>query len=209
MSVIIEVDHRPNLCVVRDQGARPTCLAFATTAAHEFARRSKEPLSPEYLHYFASGRCTSVGVTFSEVARALKEEGQPTEIVCPYRLGGAPNGWAPPVSADVYRRDNRTHQASVTKLYEVLRGGYVPVLGISLPKPFFAPVEPWVLTGEGQCLGMHAVVAVGIGSYEQRGCFLVRNSWGTGWGKGGHVWLSEEFITRHMKALSTLTDEVH
>ena len=209
MSVVVEVDYRPNLSVVRDQGARPTCLAFATTAAHEFRRKSKEPLSPEYLHYFASGKGTSMGATISEVAEALKEEGQPTEIVCPYWPGGVPKGWTPPVGVDLYRRDSCAHQASVAKLYELLRRGCVPVLGISLPKPFFSPAEPWVLTGEGQCVGMHAVVAVGIGSYKGQGCFLVRNSWGPGWGQDGHAWLSEEFITRHLKALCTLTDEVH
>ncbi len=208
MSITIEVDYRPNLGVVRDQGERPTCLAFAATAAHEFARESTEPLSPEYLHYFSSRNSTSAGVTFSEVTQALRVEGQATEIACPYWPGGVPNGWAPPVSVDVYRRYSRTCQASIVKLYQVLRRGCVPVLGISLPKPFLDPVEPWVLTGEGQCLGMHAVVAVGIGSYEGQGCFLVRNSWGTGWGIGGHAWLSEDFITRHMKALCTLTDEV-
>ena len=87
MSVIVELDYRPKLSAIRDQGPRPTCLAFATTAVHEYARQSKEPLSPEYLHYFASEKGTLVGAAVSDVAWALNKEGQTSEVVCPYRRG--------------------------------------------------------------------------------------------------------------------------
>jgi len=91
----------------------------------------------------------------------------------------------------------------------LLRGGATPVLGISLPEPFFSPCDPWVLRGDGTYIGMHAVIAVGIGSFEGSGCFLIRNSWGPDWGVDGYVWLAAEFIARHLKSLCTLTDEVH
>ena len=177
MSVIVELDYRPKLSAIRDQGPRPTCLAFATTAVHEYARQSKEPLSPEYLHYFASEKGTLVGAAVSDVAWALNKEGQTSdlhyfasekgtlvgaavsdvawalnkegqtsEVVCPYWPGGVPNGWAPPMGLDVHRRDSETHHVSIAQLYALLRGDFVAVLGISLPEPFFAPLEPWVLT---------------------------------------------------------------
>ena len=41
MNVTIRHDYRPLLGPVRDQGARPTCLAHASTTAHEHARGSK------------------------------------------------------------------------------------------------------------------------------------------------------------------------
>ena len=209
MSVIVELDYRPKLSPIRDQGPRPTCMSFATTTAHEYTRKSTELLSPEYLHYFASKKGTMVGASVSDIARALKTDGQPTEIMCPYLPGGVPKGWVPPKGIEVHRRNSDAHEKSITQLYALLRGGRAPVLGITLPEPFFAPVEPWVLSGEGPCRGLHAVLAVGIGSFEGRGCFLIRNSWGTDWGQDGYVWLAEEFVARHLMTLCTLTDEVY
>ena len=53
--------------------------------------------------------------------------------------------------------------------------------------------------------GGHAVVAVGYddgkkiknpyrGTVQTTGAFLVRNSWGTGWGDGGYGWLPYEYV---------------
>jgi C1A family cysteine protease len=55
-------------------------------------------------------------------------------------------------------------------------------------------------------LGGHAVVAVGYDDRikianrasgdETTGAFLIRNSWGTGWGAGGYGWLPYEYVLR-------------
>jgi C1A family cysteine protease len=42
-------------------------------------------------------------------------------------------------------------------------------------------------------LGGHAVVAVGYNDAQQR--FLVRNSWGTGWGKKGYFTMPYAYLT--------------
>jgi C1A family cysteine protease len=52
--------------------------------------------------------------------------------------------------------------------------------------------------------GGHAVVAMGYddkltirngaGRVETKGAFLIRNSWGTGWGEGGYGWLPYEYV---------------
>ena len=46
-----------------------------------------------------------------------------------------------------------------------------------------------------QCLGGHAVMAVGYDDNEGKGCVLVRNSWGPKWGQRGYFWMPYEFIT--------------
>ena len=55
-------------------------------------------------------------------------------------------------------------------------------------------------------LGGHAVIAVGYddtlkiknskNSQETRGAFLIRNSWGTGWGDKGYGWLPYEYMLK-------------
>ena len=52
--------------------------------------------------------------------------------------------------------------------------------------------------------GGHAIVAVGYdddlvikhpnGTSKTKGAFLIRNSWGTGWGDGGYGWLPYEYV---------------
>jgi len=36
----------------------------------------------------------------------------------------------------------------------------------------------------------HAIVAVGYGTHRGQDAFIVRNSWGTGWGEDGYVYIS-------------------
>jgi C1A family cysteine protease len=44
-----------------------------------------------------------------------------------------------------------------------------------------------------QMLGGHAVLAVGYDDAQQR--FLVRNSWGDGWGMGGYFTMPYTYLT--------------
>ncbi len=63
---------------------------------------------------------------------------------------------------------------------------------------------PYPCRGE-RVLGGHAVVAVGyddkitirntgLCGLETKGAFLIRNSWGTGWGDSGYGWLPYEYV---------------
>ena len=208
MSITILVDHRRSLGPIRDQGARPTCLSFACTSAHEHARGSKMPLSPEYLHYFASARNSTDGASFPELARALQMPGQPLEKDCPYFLDGLPLGWLPPSGVKLYRRQSDLKQPSADDVESLLIGGHVPVLGISITDSFFSPAPAWLIPPDGPIRGYHAVVAAGLGTTDASRYFLVRNSWGVEWGEDGYAWLDETFLALHLRDLLTLTEEV-
>jgi C1A family cysteine protease len=66
---------------------------------------------------------------------------------------------------------------------------------------------PYPCRGEG-ILGGHAVLAVGyndklsiknaICGAETIGAFLIRNSWGAGWGENGYGWLPYEYVLKGM-----------
>ena len=82
---------------VKHQYDRPTCVAFAVTALHEFAcdfvKANKAiceiDLSEEFLFHHCKrldGLGSQVtGTTLTAAAAALSHEGQPLEILCPYR----------------------------------------------------------------------------------------------------------------------------
>lgn len=209
MNVTIRLDFRPLLGPVRDQGARPTCLAHASTTAHEHARGSTVSLSPEYLHYFASSNDSSLeGVDFPGVSRALLDPGQPAEMDCPYHQSEPPTTWTPPTGLALYRRRSASPKRSPDEVEALLDAGHAPVLGISTTDAFYAPASPWVIFPAGPVRGLHAVVAVGIGTTYTTRRFLIRNSWGTAWADAGHAWLDEDFIVKHLRDMLVLTDEV-
>jgi C1A family cysteine protease len=65
---------------------------------------------------------------------------------------------------------------------------------------------PYPTSGE-QVVGGHAVDAVGYddnmkikntnpGAQETTGAFLIRNSWGTGWGESGYGWLPYDYVLK-------------
>ena len=209
MSVSIRLDLRPQLGPVRDQGARPTCLAHASTTAHEHARGSTLALSPEYLHYFAFREdSSSHGVDFPSISRALLDPGQPAETDCPYHQNEPPPGWAPPANLSLYRRQSISPEQEPDKVEALLVAGHAPVLGIATTDAFYSPTPSLVISSTGPVRGLHAVVAVGIGMTYTTRCFLIRNSWGTTWADAGHAWLDDAFIVQHLREVLVLTNEV-
>jgi len=166
------------------------------------------PLSPEYLDYFMSNDDPAGGASFPELARALRDPGQPSEKDCPYQMTERPLGWLVPPSVRLYRRESEPRDPTTDEVEALLTAGKVPVLGISLPEDFFSPTPPWLITSVGAIRGLHAVTAVGLGTTVASRCFLVRNSWGTDWANNGHAWLDEAFLNRHLRDVLALTEEV-
>lgn len=198
----IEVDIRDRALPVRDQGARPTCLAHAFSASHEVVLGDGTYRSPEYLHWF-----TPAG-SFTGAALVLRDHGQPTEIDCPYRSAAPSATWRPPALTTL-RRDHAEVPVSAAAIKAVLRSGNPAVLGLSLPQSFIAVSAPWIVSAPGTPLAHHAVVAVGIGRVGADSFVLIRNSWGRAWADSGHAWLSDAFLEQHLHHAAVPHPEVY
>src|SRR3979490_2506130 len=106
------VDLRGNFGPARDQDPRPTCLAFAASAAHAAGRAGWAPLSAEWGYYYAlkrDGGHRDNGATLGGMLEAIKLDGQPVEAEWPYIK--APimdiNSWKPPgTAAELFYRDH-------------------------------------------------------------------------------------------------------
>ncbi len=85
--IAIYADLRTRLQPVRHQGRRQSCLAFATSTAHEHKAGIAEHLSVEYLFYCSvertPGKNPTDGTTMAAAAGALADEGQPIEAAWP------------------------------------------------------------------------------------------------------------------------------
>src|SRR5580692_6695697 len=101
MTVQIKKDLRHLFGPVRDQGQRPTCLAFAASDTHAAVRDAWEPLSCEYAFFQAqnrAGRGAHDGATLTSMLEVLRHDGQPYESGWPYlvTLPADQTQWHPP-----------------------------------------------------------------------------------------------------------------
>lgn len=102
-----------------------------------------------------------------------------------------------------YSLDGRTPDQTLNNLKTCIASEQPFVFGFTVYESFESDVVaktgimPMPNVNAEQILGGHAVMAVAFDSYKQ--CFLVRNSWGGGWGlKGtnaGYFWMPFEFIS--------------
>jgi len=199
--VVIEHDLRGRFGPPRDQGERPTCLAFAVSDAHAAVRDGWVPLSCEYLYYHAvrhGGGDSSNGAALPAIIAALKNEGQPVEAGWPY-IAMQPADvrlWLPPANVgEVFRRAGETLWRSFDAAWSLVAAGRPAVIGMTISNAFYLPHDGIVDSTEPpDPVRRHAVVAVATG---HRGTFrhlLIRNSWGRPWGFDGHAWLAESYL---------------
>lgn len=194
------IDMRHEFPEARDQGVRPTCLAFAISDAHMFAADLPGLLAPEYLHFHAAqlaGVSQNAAVGVRSVRTALESEGQPLESECPYS-DCRPESWTPPsgYSAIWTRRSGIADGNPSSVLSDALVNGRAPVLVFRVSRSFHAPAPSSHVVQEdgGYDRRLHAVLIVGEGQVASSTAFLARNSWGRGWGEDGHAWLPDSYV---------------
>lgn len=216
--ITVSVDLRPDFGPARNQGPRPTCMAFAASDAHAGLRNGWAPLSCEYAFYQAQRRARRPpdrGALLSSMLDALRANGQPKEGGWPY-LAATPTdaaSWAPPPKVGaLFGRAGETRCPSLDLVIRELDQGRPVILLLMLSRAFFKPTPDAVIhpsIGEDpEPARRHAVIAVGHGSVDGHRAMLVRNSWGERWGSAGHGWLTEPFLGPRIFAAATLMEEV-
>lgn len=195
------VDLRALFTGVRDQGDRQSCLACAVADGHGHAHGLDHRLSVEYLFYHGvqrmPGKDFRAGLTFDAADAALRAEGQPDELAWPYQATH-PSPWTSPPVAKLWFGGLEPVVADGSSVFDALQSGSPVIVGLRLV-PGFNRVQqaPHIVNPAGPVAGGHAVLAVGIGrrsSAQHDDLLMIRNSWGFGWGVGGHAWLPVEYL---------------
>ena len=190
---------------MRDQGRRPTCLAFVASSAHEHVHGMTKPLCTEWLYYHSvmrAGDPPDAGSTLTHTAAVLAEDGQPDETGWPYCTTAPSDSWTPPNDPGaLYFATGKITKTDVDALCTDLDQGVPTILALKIDRTFdrwdhasglavitHDPSPPSPTTG-------HAVLAVGHGILKGDRHILIRNSWGHIWGDNGHAWISEKYIS--------------
>jgi hypothetical protein len=216
--VLAKTDLRQLFGPVRDQGARPTCLAFAASDTHAALRDAWTPLSCEYVFYQAqrrANRLPNTGALLSSMLDALRLDGQPEENNWAY-LDQTPldaTYWVPPAKvAPLFRRASESMQDSVDEVISELDKKRPVLVLMTLSRSFdMASVTDVVDLVAGEvpdAARRHAVIAVAHGVIKGQRAILIRNSWGAAWGKGGYAWLTEKYLLPRVFRLAILKEDL-
>jgi hypothetical protein len=146
----------------------------------------------------------------------VEQDGQPVEAAWPYlpSVPADPAHWSPPpdVGRLFHAKGTQTAAGSSggavdpTTLRDTLNQGTPAVLVMSWSDAFQMPDGDGVIDAAEAVdpTRVHAIVAVGHGTRGQEAFTLVRNSWGSGWGRGGYAWLSDRYLAPRMIEFATL-----
>jgi len=204
-----QVDLRAKCPPVYDQGKLGSCTANAIGASFEFAQMKEEmaAFTPSRLFIYYNER--KIEGTIGQDSGAMIRDG----IKSVQQLGVCPEDtWAydiarfadePPAQAYT---EATGHQATVYRrvlpvlhqMQGALAAGIPFVFGFSVYESFegqdVASIGKVPLpTRKERLLGGHAVLAVGYDDDAQR--FIVRNSWGDGWGMAGYCTMPYGYLT--------------
>ncbi len=211
------VDLRKQIGPVRDQGQRPTCLAFAASDAHAAARGEWNALSADYLYLRAqiiSGNGTDQGSSLDAIMNVLHDDGQPTEAALPYASKPPIDlkTWKPPAGLTLYRRAGASSSPGAKDVRSDLDTGVPSIMLLMLSRSFyFASSNGLIDDVPGDPPDQerrHAVVAVGHGLLGERPLTLIRNSWGPEWAAQGYAWLTDEFLSPRLYATAKMMEDL-
>jgi len=204
-----KVDLRSKMPKIYDQGELGSCTANAIGAAFEFeqVQEGQADFMPSRLFIYYNERAmegtidTDSGAMIRDGIKSVAKLGVCTETTWPYDIPKFTE--KPPKTAYA---EAKKHQALIYRrvlgnLHQMqgcLASGRPFVFGFSVYESFMSadvaktgevPLPP---RGE-QLIGGHAVLAVGYDDKIQR--FIVRNSWGTGWGMKGYYTMPYGYLT--------------
>jgi hypothetical protein len=211
---------------VGNQGNYGTCNAFAcayAAATMIFAQThgitdkttiDKLVFSPTYLYQNIvnnGGNNCQAGTHPVPALIFMNEKGLPFNKTVPYICG---KSWSSTADKEaekykisdaslLFGKDNEvlTADFKVESTKKALLENTPVIIGFELPKSFFKvktdtwDPDPAEALGNWQH-GKHAMTVVAYDDYKAGGAFKLLNSWGSGWGSGGYVWVKYADYTR-------------
>ena len=221
------IDLRPECPPVYDQGAMGSCTANAIGAAFEFGLMKQDKSSvftPSRLFIYYNERVMEHTVNLDNGAeirdgiKSVNKQGVCPEKMLPYEITRFADKPRPACYKEALKHQVLSYHR-VLRSPEQMKGclaeGFPFVFGFTVYESF----ESITVSKTGRLnlpkksekvVGGHAVLAVGYDDASKR--FIVRNSWGSGWGQKGYFTmpysylaaenLSDDFWTIRMVELS-------
>lgn len=203
-----KVDLRPKCPPVYDQGQLGSCTANAIGAAMQFEmmRQNISSFVPSRLFIYYNERAmegtvnSDSGAQIRDGIKSVGKLGVCPEVMWPYNIAH----FTEKPSPDCYGAALKDRALQYLRLarglehfLKCLAAGFPFVFGITVYESFESAAVaksgrvPLPKTNE-QCLGGHAIMAVGYDQTKQ--VIICRNSWGVNWGKKGYFTLPFSYL---------------
>lgn len=177
-----ELDLRPSLQPIRDQGPYGTCAAQTSACMKEWQERHdvsfNEYMSPQFIYNNRENQ-NSEGMYSRDVMKILNHIGSVTEKEYPYAT-------TEPISDELKAKAYQYHIEGYASIGSIdsLKTALVKngPCYLAIPVYNYGP-RMWKPQQGDTMLGGHAMAIVG---YNYDG-FIIRNSWGTSWGDNGYT----------------------
>jgi len=204
-----KVDLTPQCPAVYDQGQLGSCTANSIAGAVEFdlmKEKQKSIWVPSRLFIYYNERViegtvgTDSGAQIRDGIKSVSAQGDCPESLWPYDIAK----FATKPSATCYQQASKYKAVQYQRLLQdpsqlkgCLASGFPFVFGFTVYESFES--QQVAKTGHApmpspkeKVMGGHAVMAVGYDDSQQ--WFIVRNSWGAGWGMKGYFTLPYEYL---------------
>ena len=206
VNALDELDLRPRMPEVYDQGDTSSCVANATAAAVEYLRacQSLPPWHPSrrFIYWQArlmeGGAITDSGCEIRDAIKAIAKQGVPPEADWPFtptRVNRAP----PARALEAARHAKLIQYARVPQelphLLSCLTHNGPIVFGSMLYKSFDSVGANGIIPmpkEDEEPEGGHAMLCVGWQPTKER--FIIRNSWGADWGDKGYGYMPAAYM---------------
>ena len=202
------VDLRPSCSPVEDQGNLGSCTGNALAGAIEFLEKKDAvkfvDASRLFIYYnerAMEGTIKSdAGAMIRDGIKTLKNLGVCSEKSWPYIISKFAVKPRSACYTEAMQRQITSYHRVLTldEMRMCLAEGFPFVFGFTVYEGFES--QDVARTGNvsmpqpiERALGGHAVLAVGYDDGEKR--FIVRNSWGTGWGQKGYFTIPYEYLS--------------
>lgn len=208
------VDLRSKCPAVYDQENLGSCTANAIGGAYQFnemKQNEKNIFVPSRLFIYYNERKMEgsinedAGACIADGVLSVHNVGVCDEKEWPYVVSKF--AVSPPQSLYQKAQNHKTGQykriqQNLSQIKSALAASSPVIFGMMVYKSFESPsvlktgIVP-MPTQFDECLGGHAVLIVGYRDSDKR--FIVRNSWGPGWGDKGYFYLPYQYVTDQNK----------
>jgi C1A family cysteine protease len=201
------IDLRPYCSPIEDQGNLGSCTGNATAGAIELLNKrngKQTDVSRLFIYYYERLLEGTVnydsGAYIRDGIKAGYTYGAPLENLWPYDIAKFRNRPSTTAITDGSRRKVTLYQrvADHAGCLDALASGYPVIIGFTVYSSFETinvartGNMPYPNVGRENILGGHAVLLVGYDKTRQ--VYIVRNSWGTGWGDRGYFYMPFQVI---------------
>ncbi|NUM35053.1 MAG: hypothetical protein HUU50_10945 [Candidatus Brocadiae bacterium] len=186
----------PNVTEVKNQASCGSCVAFGTTAAFEQTywkkTGSKVLFSERYLFFCSpyTGYGCNGGWSLNGGAAAASnsQKGMVKDSDCKYYDGSYHYDCGGSCNKSAQKYTMSYKSVSANNFINTLKSGKAIIIGAMLYDDFRNYKSGVYEHLQGSQLGGHCMVLVGYGTTSAgENYWVVKNSWGTGWGNSGYV----------------------